>query len=593
MNNAMKELFSSFIRQSDILQDCLSRILADITEGKVPSADDVKILNNGLENLKQDYDNAYEAAKSAVLPEKLPEHGSSIADIITAVEVSENNDMSKQLSYDKSILKKFISIKSSVGEYTNAISSHQIEAQKILEQLNPDTINDLHPKIEAPALFLQLMDMSSSDIHNSNGIKLRKKLRKFYHGDEIQFGLISKEYYYDNSLPVKAAAEDRQTNKTEITDKNPEDNESAGKGISETGSQADKGEFKQRFENGINHETDVKSDVFLTINQDKIAKPHLLNFKKELSEMCMEYKEVASILSLFTHYGFMNDSQIFRFGIYLDCFRDNYKIADRVYLAVDLLANNGFLSRFVINDATYNNDKMTAYCLTSYCLNSMHTKEIESQLKSICGLNYGTVSLAADTAINAALASNFYYSNYALLDFLYAQMEFLETEEFQLIAKLTVWKQDHYQTFATFKDDFLSAYVVTQYTDIESIVDPYIILSLKYNKFPKHYNSACEYVFAVKNNQIYSCLPDHNILNQIAIYNAFSENFSEYEEEYDTSYVLNEDKEEYESDDDFDDEDDYELEDILRLFQWPKSKENEDDDDDNTNDDANDDTSNI
>ncbi len=536
MNDAMNELFLSFSEQSDIVQDCLSKILENVTEGKVPSSDDMQNLNNGVENLRQSYDTAYEAAKSAVSPEELPVHGSSIGSIMTAVKDSENNRILKQLSYAKNILEKFVSVRSIVEEYATALSSYQKEAQEILEQLTPSTIDDLYPKTEAPALFLQVMDMEPSAIHSSNGIAFMKKLKEFYHEDEIQFGLIGKMYFYDNSLSIGAVTEELQTNEPEISDKNPEENEDVKKAAAETETQTDTlqgtdlpddslnvpeketGESEKPFEAAVNNEADAEGEVFTAVNKDYIAGPHPSNFKKELSTMCMNHVEVASILSLFTHFGFMNKYQLFLFGRYLDCFGEYNKEADRVYTAIDLLVCKGYLAFFNIND-TVTEQNMTAYCLTSYCLNSMHTQEIESQLKSICGVSYGTVSLTADITLNAALASHFYYSNYVLLDYLDAQTSYLDSEDFRILAESVKWKQDHYQALLFSSDAQIEAYILPQYADITSIEDPDIILSLTYNECPKHFNSACKEIYAVKDSQIYPCQPECDIQDQIDFYN--------------------------------------------------------------------------
>lgn len=192
----INELISLFNQQADYIKNCLTDLFVIVSDGRIPSRDDINVLVTEMDVLNNRYDEIYQYAKENVIEEELPPMGSNVAHYANAIKNSRINLLKQQIATAKEILIKFISIKSMLIEYAESLKPYQDEALKLLDQISEATIGNIITQIEAPRAFLSAVECD--DINSTDGIKLLEQVSRHY-STRVQWGLVGKQYYFDQT----------------------------------------------------------------------------------------------------------------------------------------------------------------------------------------------------------------------------------------------------------------------------------------------------------------------------------------------------------------------------------------------------------
>ena len=119
-----------------------------------------------LNKMSKRYNQVCELAKQVLESSELPEDGSSINTYYEAIKNSKSIQLQEQLKNIKSILNKFVSVKTLIDNLTRLLLPFQDDAKDILLQIDNKefgTMESLCERIKAPALFVAAIECADID----------------------------------------------------------------------------------------------------------------------------------------------------------------------------------------------------------------------------------------------------------------------------------------------------------------------------------------------------------------------------------------------------------------------------------------------
>lgn len=511
------DLIASFNQQSDKVKTHLTTLLDTVKEGRVPSPEDMSILEVCVADLHGKYDVIYGIALDTLSADELPENGESVNVIVEAVNNSRSKFLEAQLLRAKNILQKFISIKSLIDSYAAALSPYQSAATALLNSMAEETIEEIIPQTEAPELFLDAV--STESFHTPDSLALLEKVQKHYPDMGITVGLISKQYYFDKATEITPANSSTTIDASVEVSTSP-DTPSRIDGVSSNPDESDCP--KDNIEDNVSPDpVDIPNDEIVhypILNKVKIGTPSASTFKKEIDKLGRQYPEIRTILPLFTNLGILSKLQLVAFSKCLDCLDGGEEMVDRIDSAVDFLVEKGYLAHFIAGGDT------DLYCLSGYSLSCLQKESIR-QSRNLFSLSVGNVKLYANTEIHIGDALRFHLCNNVLMAYLCASKKDASSSEYAIIKSSIKWNDDHYNIafydngvlhnaylglFVRNNDDLNASEI-----DASTIDAHYIIISKVNAEDAIVFNTLCEKVIVVDGVNLILCNPKKNLICQL------------------------------------------------------------------------------
>lgn len=517
-NKRISDLIASFDEQSSKVTLHLTGILDIVKEGRIPSENDMFTMNASMADLRTKYDDIYELAQEFVSADEFPEKGVAVTDIIEAVNNSQARYVFEQLERAKKILRKFVSIKSLVDEYAAALAPYQFAAANLLAKITAEDVAEgLDSQTEAPELFIEVMTAES--IHSPAGIELMKRVQQHYPEMEITYGLIGKKYYFNSDDEETVLKHSVALNEVPIDDVATQIPRSVSVVQEKETPEATSTPIASQADNNTPYEpTEEAASVFHILNKVKTGVPSASNFKNAVDKMARRHPEVKAVLPLFTNLGVLAKSQIYMVGVCMDCFEDGDDKRNRVYAAVDILTEKGYLAKFMDDNGA------EFYCLAEFGCICMHKESIK-QAKNMFDISIGNVKLSANMEIQMADALLFLCCNDVLLDYLCNQRKSLAKSEYNKIKESIKWCGDHYriaffdegQIRVAFLGSLLSNNLEDNATEIDAtgIDEKYIIISRRNVDNVILFNDICEKVLVADAGRLHICNPKKNLVSQL------------------------------------------------------------------------------
>lgn len=375
-NKPISDLVAAFDQQSDRVRACLTDLLGTVGEGRVPSREAMSGLDSSVAELRTRYDAVYAMTRDTVSAGELPQDGAPVGELADAVENCRARYLDRQLKRAADILEKFTGVRSLIREYAAALAPYQAAAAALLDELAEDTVEELFPRTQGPQLFLQAVETES--MHSPAGTELMKKVQEHYPDMAITIGLATRQFYLDDqaapeTVPEAVPEEAPENAPEDVPEEIPAEAPPADEEVPEADGQE-------------------AAELLPIRNQVKTGAPGASTFRKEVERLRRSYPEVSVILPIFTNLGVMSKMQIFGMGVAMDCFLDD-DAEERVGLAVDMLADKGYLAEFEADGTVW-------YCLPSYSWGCMQKESIR-QDRRLLALSVGNARLFADTEISA------------------------------------------------------------------------------------------------------------------------------------------------------------------------------------------------
>lgn len=499
-NKPISDLVAAFDQQSDRVRACLTDLLGTVGEGRVPSREAMSGLDSSVAELRTRYDAVYAMTRDTVSAGELPQDGAPVGELADAVENCRARYLDRQLKRAADILEKFTGVRSLIREYAAALAPYQAAAAALLDKLAEDTVEELFPRTQGPQLFLQAVETES--MHSPAGTELMKKVQEHYPDMAITIGLATRQFYLDDQAApetvLEAVPEEAPENAPEdVPEEIPAEAPPADEEVPEADGQE-------------------AAELLPIRNQVKTGAPGASTFRKEVERLRRSYPEVSVILPIFTNLGVMSKMHIFGMGVAMDCFLDD-DAEERVGLAVDMLADKGYLAEFEADGTAW-------YCLPSYSWGCMQKESIR-QDRRLLALSVGNARLFADTEISAGDARLLGIHNDVLLAYLLTQRASLSAPEYEKVKRSIRWCGDHYQAACYVDGAPQTAYLAVLSDDDrgeDGVIDArhiqakYIVLAARREQLGTVlFHPACEKVIVTEGVRPYFCDPDGSLSQQM------------------------------------------------------------------------------
>lgn len=189
------KLFDEFMKTVTVYCEYCTKVTNGLAEGVVPLPAELDKMKHLMDQLIYYYDQFYKSASESASKDKMPEYGRPIVDYYGIL--IEKQRQEKQAV--QAVLKQFISVKSKIESYAEALSLYQQIAKKYLEQVSEwettDECEDLEETVNIMSLFLKAMACKNLD--SDEGIKLLMEVSELY-TPIIAIGL-SRQVFFDGS----------------------------------------------------------------------------------------------------------------------------------------------------------------------------------------------------------------------------------------------------------------------------------------------------------------------------------------------------------------------------------------------------------
>ncbi len=193
----IEELLQDFDRYAKESQGHLTEMLATISTGRVPSRTDVSQLDLSIASLRAKYDCIYQSASEQLSADEMPSDDAPAAAFAEAVRNSKTVRLRALMEQAKSCLQQFLSVRSLVDAYANALRPYQEQAQSVLQSLEENRNLDSEALQEAasgPQALLAAIACADKD--TEEGMELCDRVAAFYPG-RIYGGVVANKYYLE------------------------------------------------------------------------------------------------------------------------------------------------------------------------------------------------------------------------------------------------------------------------------------------------------------------------------------------------------------------------------------------------------------
>ena len=203
----IETLFKEFSEHMDHAAHCLQGMEGMLTDGKIPPQGQVSTFTDSVDLLRQKYAAICRAATQLLPAEELPDADAPAEEYVSAVRNSHTLQIRKQLDDAALCLERFISIRSQVERYTNALADYQNQAAALLTTIRSGSAPDaqtLKDGTDGPRTILAAIECEDKD--SDQGLALCDKVDSYYPG-HVHTGVVAGKYYIDSEVLKEVQAQ--------------------------------------------------------------------------------------------------------------------------------------------------------------------------------------------------------------------------------------------------------------------------------------------------------------------------------------------------------------------------------------------------
>ena len=465
-------LLAEFTTGANRVETSLSTMLALVSNGRVPSKSDIQSLETDLDGLQKAYESIQLLASEVVTDEQLPCEGASVSDYAEAIKNSEVLRIKEQLREIEIRLQRFISVKSLVVAFEEALKPYQEATRDLLAKIDASTLPspmELEKATEAQRLFLEAI--ATEDFDSDAGMDLMEKIEEHY-PSKVQRGLMLNKYYIDEEASVGAVEETPDATPALSIDEAGAENAPKVEEQAEIAPSAEDETVKVEAA-PISEEVVPEDDVeeVEAAEPPKMIKANSRIKSKSASATAFKHEilnmshEVCTILPLFTNLGALTASQIYSFGCSMDCFDSTKDTEEGVQKVLDMLT-----AKSIVVSYSLEGFDLPIYCLTAYGYDSLTKRSIAVDMKKVFTLSFGKRRLIGRDEISEDILLNCVLHNTCLLLYFGSIWATLQDEFFERTKQSIVWEDDHY-TLTVFADSGeYKCYVAVLVDDLEELL---------------------------------------------------------------------------------------------------------------------------
>lgn len=197
-----------------------------ISAGKVPDTEVVDEFVNSVAELREKYSYVYQSALLQLPSFEMPEDGAGAGEYAYAVKNSKTLILRKKVKEAAECLNMFLSVRSDIPVYSDAIAPFQKEAGEIFEHLSEYGIEDferIEDKLKGQKALVDAVLCQDKD--SDEGLALCDAVTQYY-SSRIYSGVVAGKYYLEaaESEPKSGENSDETPAVTVSTDTNEKDN---------------------------------------------------------------------------------------------------------------------------------------------------------------------------------------------------------------------------------------------------------------------------------------------------------------------------------------------------------------------------------
>lgn len=197
--NRIKSALDKFSETAQLARNHAEDILNVISSGFVPTAEQMREFDNDVDNLRGHYDLLLEAAESTLTEEEMPQNRAA-NDLYNAIHQKYDNLRTK-LQKAELLLQKFISVKSTVKQYAEALEPFQKKAKSLLDDIKNERIDTVNNSFVLQNTQLFMTALNADDLDSDKGIEMLESISAKF-SPRVQMGIHGKKYYLDQVHPV-------------------------------------------------------------------------------------------------------------------------------------------------------------------------------------------------------------------------------------------------------------------------------------------------------------------------------------------------------------------------------------------------------
>ena len=200
VGNSFEELIHDFNSSAESTSQMLQDMLLLITQGRVPERVDVEKFDVSMDNLQNSYSSITKYVSAIISEDEMPATGSPVNDYISALENSKIIQYQKLVDDARQKIDAFVSVRSMIDLYTDALRPFQEKAEKLLTILLNEEETDverLGEEIAAPTAFMDALACEDYDTQESLEIL---DLVDQYFPRNVSRGLSGGKYFLDQEV---------------------------------------------------------------------------------------------------------------------------------------------------------------------------------------------------------------------------------------------------------------------------------------------------------------------------------------------------------------------------------------------------------
>lgn len=223
MGMSIDKLIQDFHISAEESTQLLRNMLGVISGGKVPEKENVGELDNSINTLRQKYTSISQFVSSQISEEEMPVPGSSVTELLDALENSKTIQYQKQLDEIRLTLEQFISVRSLIEAFASALQPFQQKAEELLSKINGTVVELDLERIEnenaGPTAFMEAL--GCEDVDSQETIEILEHVLEYY-PPRVYTGLLSNKYYIDkDTLNSYGTKEIESTSGVSVEDQGP------------------------------------------------------------------------------------------------------------------------------------------------------------------------------------------------------------------------------------------------------------------------------------------------------------------------------------------------------------------------------------
>ena len=507
---AMLEKFDHLVTSA---QERLTDIMSLLADKRIPSKEDIELLDSDFEALRISYEDAVVLAKARLLEEELPPVGSGLMEYAVAVETSSAALIKQQIEKAEMILTRFTKIRAKLSEYALVLKPYQEAAADLLKELSAETVDEATNATVAQEVLLDAIVVEN--IHSPEGFALLEEVSKHY-PMQVQWGLVGHQYYVDDSdndvIRVESGHEDVEvptadeghsdTGKDTVVQDSLEMT-NAAETEKETEVNIETGETTINAVSGAEEpvlvpvESDTSDGVVFPetispINKIKTSTPSASSFRKEIIKIGRINPELKIVLPLLTNVGVLTKEQAFLFGVCMDCFDETDKNRNSVEISIDALTQKGYLACYKYETEGREEE---AYCLSNYCYSCIRKDSISVQMKGFWALSFGKYKFIGDDNMQPNNLIGAIKKNSELLRYLYSAKDALDDNEYQIVKQSIRFENDHYYVAVIDRGETKRCILLSEEAEIIDTSEAEILLCVEKEIIPETVNASINTIY--------------------------------------------------------------------------------------------------